>query len=90
MSTKAGTIQGTQTGVSWTAGWIAAILLTAVVAVTLFAMTLGSGSADLVPANARPEVTQQLGGGGPIPGMTHVAPPAEPVMIGGYACHQCR
>jgi hypothetical protein len=90
MSTKAGTIQGTQTGVSWMGGWIVAILLTAFVAVTLFAMTSGSGSADPVPANDRTEITQQLGGGGPIPGLTHSVRPAQPVTIGDYVCHQCR
>ena len=91
MSAKAGTIQGTQTGVSWTGGWIAAVLLTLLLAVTLFAMTRGSGPADTAPAGARVGVTQQLGGGGPDPRVADTTLPAQqPIMIEDYVCHQCR
>ncbi len=62
MSTKAGTFQGTQTGVSWAAGRIAAILLIVVLAVALFAMTRGN-TVDKTPASTRPNVTRQLSGG---------------------------
>ncbi|MGH2595873.1 MAG: hypothetical protein ACRDH7_07910 [Actinomycetota bacterium] len=90
MSTKAGTIQGTQTGISWAGGRIAAILLIAILAVTLFAMTRG-GTVERTPASTRFEVTQQLSGGRNVMGVTsRTLPGGQPVMIGSYACHQCR
>ncbi len=71
---------------------IAAILLTLLLAVTLFAMTRGSSPADTAPAGARVGVTQQLGGGGPIPSVcpTRTLPAQQPIMIEDYVCHQCR
>jgi hypothetical protein len=90
MSAKAGTIQGTQSGVSWAGGRIAAILLTVVLAVTLFSMTRG-GTVEKTPASTRFEETQQLSGGRNVTGVTSSTLPArQPMMIGSYACHQCR
>ena len=90
MSTKAGTIQGTQTGVSWAGGRIAAILLAMVLAVTLFATTRG-GTVERAPASTRFELTGQLSGGRNVTGATSSRlPGGQPVMIGSYACHQCR
>jgi hypothetical protein len=90
MSAKAGTIQGTQTGVSWTGGWIAAILLTVLLTVTLFAMTRG-GTAAKTPASTRFQVTEQLSGGRNATGVTsRTLPGGQPIMVGSYACHQCR
>jgi len=91
MSARAGTIQGAQAGVSWAGGWIAAVLLTVVLAVTLFAMTRGTNPTDAGPANARLEVTQQLGDDGHVAGVPARTNPArQPITIGSYACHQCR
>ena len=90
MSAKAGTIQGTQTGVSWAGGRIAAILLIAVLALTLFAMTRG-GAVEKTPASTRFEVNEQLSGGRNLAGATSsTLPVRQPIMIGSYACHQCR
>ncbi len=90
MSTKAGTIQGTQTGVSWAGGRIAAILLIAILAVTLFAMTRG-GTVEKTPASTRFEVTQQLSGGRNVTGATsRTLSGGQSILVRGYACHQCR
>ncbi len=88
MSTRAGTIQGTQVGVSWAGARVAAILLTIVLAVTLFAMTRGSSSADTVPAGAKFE---QLSRDGSVKvGTSDRLPARQPITIGDYVCHQCR
>ena len=89
MSAKAGTIQGTQTGVSWAGGRIAAILLIVVLALTLFAMT--RGTVAKTPASTRFQVTEQLSGGKNVTGVTsRTLPGGQPIMVGSYACHQCR
>lgn len=89
MSAKAGTIQGTQTGVGWAGARIAAILLAVVLTVTMFAMTRGGSSGDTVPAGARFEETQS--GGGYTAGVPAGTLPArEPIVIGSDVCHQCR
>ncbi len=92
MSAKAGTFQGTQSGVSWSGAWIAAILLSVIVAVTLLAVTSADGGAvEKAPASTRFEVTDQLTGGRNFLGDTSGTTPArQPIMIGSYACHQCR
>ena len=88
MSTSAGTIQGTKVGVSWAGARIAAILLTIVLAVTLFAMTRGSSSADTVPAGARYE---QLSRDGSVKiGTSDTLPVRQPITIGDNVCQQCR
>ena len=69
MSTKAGTIEGTQTGISWARGRIVAILLAVVVAVTLFAMARGN-TVDKTPASTRFTQTEQLSGGRNVAGPT--------------------
>ena len=91
MSAKAGTIQGTRTGVSWAGARIAAILLAVVLAVTLFAVTRGASSSDTAPASTKSEVTQQLDGGGSGPRVTsNTVPARQPIVIGSDICHQCR
>jgi hypothetical protein len=85
MSTKAGTIQGAQTGTSWAGGRIAAFLLAVVLAVTLFAMNRSSGTSQPAPTTAKVETTVPAGFG-------HVAPATQPRMpiVNGSICHQCR
>jgi hypothetical protein len=92
MSAKAGTIEGTQRGVSWTGAWIAALFLTAILAFSLFAVNRSSGTADKVPATARFEVSDQMAGG---PsrighGAAKAAPASQGIVIGNTVCHQCR
>ncbi len=90
MSVKAGTIQGTQTGVSWAGGGIAAILLIVILALTLFATTRG-GTVEKAPASSQFQVTEQLSGGRNVTGVSSSSLTSEqPIMIGSYACHQCR
>ena len=90
MSAKGGTIQGTQTGVSWAGARIAAVLLTVVLAVTLFAMTRGASSTDTEPASTRLEVTQQSGARNDMGVPASTLPALQPIVIGSYTCHQCR
>jgi hypothetical protein len=92
VSAKAGTIQGTRLGVSWPGAWIAALLLTVLLAVAMFAMTRTGGDVVRTPTTARFGVTEQLSGG-----PAHVvrqaprAPAARPgIQIGDTICHQCR
>lgn len=105
MSARAGTIQGTQDGVS-TGAWITAILLATMIAVTLFAMNTSSRTSDSAPTTARLESTVPVGFSHVAPGTTtgsestvpvgfsHVAPttvgePYQPIVVNGTACHQC-
>ena len=86
MSTKAGTIQGTQTGASIGA-WIAAILLATVIVVSLFAVATSRGTSQPAPTTAKVENTVPVG-------FSHVAPttagqPWQPIVVNGSICHQC-
>jgi hypothetical protein len=90
MSAKAGTIQGTQTGIRWARGRIAAILLIVVLGLTLFAMTRG-GTVEKTPASTRFQVTEQLSGGKNVTGATsRTLPRRQPIRVGSYACPRCR
>ena len=87
MSTKAGTIQGTQTGVSRTGAWFAAILLATVIIVALFAMNKSGGTSQPAPTTAKVEATVPVGFG-------HVPPTTggtarQPIVVNGSVCHQC-
>jgi len=93
MSAKAETFEGTQRGVSWTGAWIAAILLTAILALSLFAVNRSSGTSSRpVPATAKFEIT--TGGPGGPSRLAHRQGKAAAVMpgvqIGDTFCHQCR
>jgi hypothetical protein len=99
MSAKAGTFEGTRRQTSWTGAWIAAVLLTVIVVVTLFAVNASSGETT-TPVGRAPtfEVGDQLSGGpaGGAPSRTtqrggEPASPAQPgIRIGDTICHQCR
>ncbi len=94
MSAKAGTIQGTRNGGSrssaW-AAWTAAFLLTALIAVALFAVINSKGTSETAPTAVKVESTVPVG-------FSHVAPTtADPttdtrplVTSPNYVCHQCR
>ena len=92
MSTNSGTIQGTQRGVSCTGAWIAALLLTAILALSLFAMNRSGGAVEKVPATAKFEIS--TGGAGGPSHLAHRPAKAEPasqgIVIGNTVCHQCR
>lgn len=92
MSAKAGTLQGAQRGISWTGAWVAAIFLTAILALSLFAVNRSSGTVEKAPAATRFEVT--TGGPGGPSRLAHRQPKAPPavqgVQIGDTICHQCR
>ena len=91
MSAGAGTIQGTQTGTSWAGAKIAAILLAVVIALTMFAMTRGSGVTGTKPASATFQESDQLSGGRHTPTTTaNDAPAWKPVKVGSFVCNQCR
>ena len=86
MSTKAGTMQATQTGVSIGA-WIAAILVATMIVVTLFALSTSNGASKPAPTTAKVETTVPVG-------FSHVAPttagqPRQPIVVKGWVCHQC-
>jgi hypothetical protein len=92
MSAKAGTLEGTQQRMSWNGAWIAALLLTAILALSLFAVNRSGGAVEKVPATAKFEVS--TGGPGGPSRLAHQAakavPASEGIMIGGTLCHQCR
>jgi hypothetical protein len=93
MSAKAGTFEQAKTGVNWTGAWIAAVLLTVIMAVALYATSRPSGTVEPVSQTARYEVTEQLSGG---PsrftdlGGEPAAPAQTGIRIGDTICHQCR
>ena len=91
MSASPGTIQGTQSGVSWAGAKVAAVLLAMVMAVTLFAMTRSTSTAGTKPVSATFQVGEQLSGGrNTVPAAVKSVPASEPIVIGSYVCHQCR
>jgi hypothetical protein len=75
MSTKAGTIQGTPTGISFGA-WLAAILLATLIVVSLFAVATSSGTTKPAPTTAKVETTVPVG-------FSHVAPTTGGQLSGG-------
>jgi len=91
MSAKAGTLQA-EPQVSWTGAWIAALMLTAILALSLFAVNRSSGTVEKAPAATRFEVTS--GGAGGPSRLAHDQPVGAPtipgVQIGDTFCHQCR
>lgn len=92
MSAKAGTIQGTRRGVSWTGAWIAALLLTAILALSLFAVNRSSGGVERAPATATFEITNghEWAEQGRTEARQGVQPGGQGIVIGSYVCHQCR
>jgi hypothetical protein len=93
MSAKAGTFEQARTGSNWTGAWIAAVLLTVLLAVALYAVSRSDGTVEPVSQTARYEVTEQLSGGPTRVVETGGAPaaPAQPgIRIGDTICHQCR
>jgi hypothetical protein len=90
MSTKAGAIQGSATGTTWTGGWVAALLLTAILVLALFAVNRSNGVADRAPAKAGTAVSgQQLSGGRNVD-TSGTAPARQPIVVNGTVCYQCR
>jgi hypothetical protein len=94
MSTRElGTIQARKTGVDRTAGWILALILAVLFAVSLIATTDPGTTVERAPAAPAFSLGDQLAGG---PTTVHRdASPGEgtawqPIVINGSACHQCR
>ena len=91
MSAKAGTLQA-ERQVNWTGAWIAALMLTAILALSLFAVNRSSGTVEKAPAATRFEVT--TGGPGGPSRLAHRQPKGAPtiqgVQVGDTFCHQCR
>lgn len=94
MSTRElGTIQATKSGVSRTAGWIFALILAVLIAVSLIATTDRGTTVDRAPAAPAFSVGDQLAGG-PTTANRDASPNDatawQPIVINGSACHQCR
>jgi hypothetical protein len=94
MSTRdLGTIQATKTGVDRTAGWIFALILTVLFAVSLIATADPGTTVERAPAAPAFAVGDQLAGGpttvdrGASP---NDATEWQPIVVNGSACHQCR
>ena len=77
MSAKAGTLQA-ERQVNWTGAWIAALMLTAILALSLFAVTRSSGTVEKAPAATRFEIT--TGGPGGPSRLAHRQPQAPTVI----------
>jgi hypothetical protein len=94
MSTRElGTIQETKTGVDRTAGWIFALILAVLFAVSLIATTDPGGVVERAPASPAFALGDQLAGGPTT--VDRGASPNDgtawqPIVINGSACHQCR
>ena len=93
MSTRElGQIQTTKTGVNRTAGWIFALILAVLFAVSLIATTDPGTTVERAPAAPAFSLGDQPGG----PSTVHRdASPGygtawRPIVINGSACHQCR
>jgi hypothetical protein len=92
MSTRdLGTIQATNARVDRTAGWIFALVLAVLFAVSLIATT-DPGTTVRAPAAPAFSVGDQLAGGPTT--VTRDASPQgtawQPIVVNGSACHQCR
>jgi hypothetical protein len=94
MSTRElGQIQARTSGVGQTAGWIFALILAVLLAVSLIATTDPGASVERAPAVPAFSVSDQLAGG--VATVTRDAYPNDetawqPIVIDGSACHQCR
>jgi hypothetical protein len=94
MSTRdLGTIQATKSGVDRTAGWIFALILAVLFAVSLIATTDPGQVVERAPASPAFVVGDQLAGGPTT--VNRDAPPTQgaawqPIVVNGSACHQCR
>ena len=94
MSTRdLGTIQATKTGVDRTAGWIFALILAVLFAVSLIATTDPGTTVERAPAAPAFSVGDQLAGGPTT--VNRDASPGDgtawqPIVVNGSACHQCR
>jgi hypothetical protein len=94
MSTQElGTIQGAKSGVGRTAGWILALVLAVLFAVSLIATTGPGESVERAPAAPAFSVGDQLAGG-PSTVNRDTSPNLgaawQPVVVNGRVCHQCR
>jgi hypothetical protein len=90
-TTELGTIQATKSGVGRTTGWIFALILAVLFAVSLIATTGPGTTVVRAPAAPAFSVGARLVGGPSTVG--NVAPKAtawQPIVINGVACHQCR
>ncbi len=93
MSTRdLGTIQATNARVDRTAGWIFALILAVLFAVSLIATTDPGTTVERAPASPAFTVGDQLAGGPTT--VNGDAPPQgtawQPIVVNGSACHQCR
>ena len=94
MSTQElGTIQGTKSGVGRTAGWILALVLAVLFAVSLIATAGPGASVERAPAATAFTAGDQLAGG-PSTVNRDASPKLgaawQPVVVNGRICHQCR
>lgn len=93
MSTRElGTIEAAKSDVGRTAGWIFALILAVLFAVSLIATTHPGTTVDRAPAAPAFSVGDQLAGG-PTTVNRDASPHGtawQPIVVNGTACHQCR
>ena len=87
---QTGTIQGTSEGTSWSGGWVAALLLTAIIVAALFTMKGSAGTVDRTPANSGRAVSGQLSGGPNYRPASATLPAQKADRGQRTVCHQCR
>ena len=92
-TTELGTIQATRSGIGRTTGWLLALILAVLFAVSLIATTDRGASVERAPAAPAFSVGDQLAGGPTT--VNRDATPNDrtawqPIVINGVACHQCR
>ena len=93
MSTRElGTIEAANSGIGRTAGWILALILAVLFAVSLIATTGSDSTVDRAPAAPAFSVGDQLTGGPTTVNREAVPKGTEwqPIVVQGTACHQCR
>jgi hypothetical protein len=91
-TTELGTIQATKSGVGRTTGWIFALILAVLFAVSLIATTGPGATVVRAPAAPAFSVGDQFAGGPSTVGrsVAQKATAWQPIVINGVACHQCR
>jgi hypothetical protein len=94
MSTRElGTIQTGTSNVSRTAGWVLALILAVLFAVSLIATSDPGASVERAPAAPAFSVGDQLAGGPTTvnrDARSNAGTAWQPIMVNGSACHQCR
>jgi hypothetical protein len=92
-TTELGTIQATKSGVGRTTGWIFALILAVLFAVSLIATTGPGTTVERAPAGPAFSVGSDQLSGGPSK-LNHAAAPKgsewQPIVVNGVTCHQCR